>query len=147
MDVLRIGQVAKRAGVGVETIRFYERKGLLAEPPRRASGYRQYPEEAILRIRFIRRSKELGFSLREVQELLTLRVDRQTSSSEVKRKAEAKIADIEQKIGDLERMKKALANLTACCSGEGSVEECPILEALDSPPEAGGPRPRKEGTP
>lgn len=131
MDELLIGQVAQRAGVGVETIRFYERKGLVEEPPRRASGYRQYPVEAVSRIRFIRRSKELGFSLREVQELLNLRVDRQTSSSEVKRKAEAKIADIEQKIGDLERMKQALASLTACCSGEGSIEECPILEALE----------------
>jgi DNA-binding transcriptional MerR regulator len=116
---------------------------LLAEPPRLASGYRQYREEAVSRIRFIRRSKELGFSLREIQELLSLRVDRQTSSAEVKRKAEAKLVDIEQKIDDLQRMKQALAKLTACCSGEGSVGDCPILEALATPGWGEDPRTRK----
>lgn len=147
MKGLRIGQVATQAGVGVETIRFYERRGLLAEPPRLASGYRQYREEAVSRIRFIRRSKELGFSLREVRELLSLRVDRQTSSAEVKLKAEAKIVDIEQKIDDLQRMKQALAKLTACCSGKGSVGECPILEALETPGWGEGPGTRRGRNP
>ncbi len=131
MDGLTIGGVAKRAGVGVETVRFYERKGLLEEPPRRESGYRQYPEEAVARIRFIRRAKDLGFSLREVDELLRLRVDRRTSASEVRRRAEAKIEDIELKLADLARMKAALLELTTCCEGREATGECPILEALE----------------
>ena len=137
MKGLTIGGVAKRAGVGVETIRFYERKGLVEEPPRRESGYRQYPAEAVARIRFIRRAKDLGFSLREVHELLSLRVDRRTSSSEVRRRAEAKIADIERRLADLERMKLALVELTARCSGRDSETECPILEALEGSSRSG----------
>ncbi len=131
MDGLTIGRVAKRAGVGVETIRFYERKGLLEDPPRRESGYRQYPEEAVARIRFIRRAKDLGFSLREVEELLNLRVDEASSASEVRSRAEAKITEIAIKIADLERITQALTELTACCSGRGPIGECPILEALE----------------
>jgi len=138
MSGLKIGQVAKRAGVGVETIRFYERKGLLEEPPRRESGYRQYSSDVINRIQFIKRSKELGFSLREIGELLVLRVDETTSSSEVRHRAQAKIAEIEDKIGDLERMKRALATVTACCKGQGSITECPILDALET--DEGSPR-------
>lgn len=137
MDGLTIGGVAKRAGVGVETIRFYERKGLLEEPPRRESGYRQYPEEAVARIRFIRRAKDLGFSLREVDELLSLRVDRRTSASEVRTRAEAKIEDIELKLADLARMKAALVELTTCCEGRYAAGECPILEALEGNPRSG----------
>src|SRR6266571_3012042 len=83
MESLSIGQVARRAGVGVETVRFYEREGLLEEPPRRASGYRQYSEQAIKRIHFIKRAQQLGFSLKEITELLMLRVDAQTSCEEV----------------------------------------------------------------
>jgi MerR family mercuric resistance operon transcriptional regulator len=131
MSVLRIGQVAQQAGVGVETIRFYERKGLLEQPLRPSSGYRQYPEVAVSRVRFIRRAKDLGFALREIQELLELQIDRRTTASEVKLRAETKIADIERKIADLEQMKQALASLTACCSGTGSIGDCPILEALE----------------
>src|SRR6266852_4384126 len=101
MDNLSIGQVARRAGVGVETVRFYEREGLLKEPPRRASGYRQYPEEVVKRIQFIKRAQELGFSLKEIIELLTLRVDPATSSGEVKQRAEAKLADIQRKVEEL----------------------------------------------
>ena len=131
MDGLTIGRVAKRAGVGVETIRFYERQGLLEDPPRRESGYRQYPEEAVARIRFIRRAKDLGFSLREVQELLNLRVDETSSAAEVRSRAEAKITEIAIKIADLERITQALTELIACCSGRGPIGECPILEALE----------------
>ncbi len=137
MEGLTIGRVAKRAGVGVETIRFYERKGLLEDPPRRESGYRQYPEEAVARIRFIRRAKDLGFSLREVDELLTVRVVRRTSASEVRRRAEAKIEDIEIKLAELGRMKAALVELTACCEGRGATGECPILEALEGDSRSG----------
>src|SRR5256714_32011 len=98
MEILSIGQVARRAGVGVETVRFYEREGLLEEPPRRASGYRQYSEQVVTRLHFIKRAQQLGFSLKEITELLMLRVDGQTSCEEVKRHAEATIAEVEQKL-------------------------------------------------
>lgn len=128
---LTIGQVATHAGVGVETIRFYERRGLLESPPRSPSGYRQFPARAITRIRFIRRAQELGFSLREVAELLALQIDESGSSAEVKRHAEAKIDDIARKIEDLTRMRQALEELTSCCRGSGPSTECPILAALE----------------
>ena len=131
MNTRTIGQVAKEAGVGVETLRYYEREGLLKEPPRRASGYRQYPEDAVKRIQFIKRAQELGFSLKEITELLALRVDPATSSSEVKQRAEAKLADIQRKVEELLRMKRALEQITHLCSGHGPVSECPILDALE----------------
>lgn len=126
-----IGQVARAADVGVETVRFYEREGLIPEPPRLASGYRQYPAEAVDRIRFIRRAKQLGFSLKEIGELLELRADRARSAREVKALAQEKIADVERKILELERMKRALERLEASCSGHGHTSDCPILEALE----------------
>src|SRR5919199_5139981 len=95
MAALTIGQIARRAGVGVETVRFYERQGLLEEPARKESGYRQYPEDVVARLRFIKRAKELGFSLKEIKELLALRVDPATTCAEVKARAQAKVADIE----------------------------------------------------
>jgi MerR family mercuric resistance operon transcriptional regulator len=131
MESLTIGQVARAAGVGVETVRFYEREGLIAEPPRRASGYRQYPPEAVRRIRFIKRAKELGFTLKEVRELLSLRVDPDTTCGDVRARAEAKTDAIGQKIHALQRMKDALVRLTEACVGSGPTGECPILEALD----------------
>ncbi len=131
MEPLTIGQVAREAGVGVETIRFYERKGLIEEPPRRESGYRQYPREAVSRIRFIRRAKELGFTLKEIDELLSLRASPKSRCGDVRERAEAKIDDIEQKIRALQRMKTALEKLTAVCSGRGSVTDCPVLEAME----------------
>jgi MerR family mercuric resistance operon transcriptional regulator len=130
MKPLTIGQVARQAGVGVETVRFYERQGLLEEPSRRESGYRQYPEEVVAQLRFIKRAKELGFALKEIKELLALRVDPAITCAEVKRQTEAKIADIEGKITSLLRMKKALVRLTAVCRGQGPTSECPILDAL-----------------
>ena len=131
MEPLTIGKVAHLGGVGIETVRFYEREGLIEEPPRTESGYRQYPQETVSRIRFIRRAKELGFSLREIKELLALRIDPQTSCEDVRQRAEAKITDIEEKVRTLRRMKKALAKLTAACSGRAPTTECPILEALE----------------
>jgi MerR family copper efflux transcriptional regulator len=128
---LTIGQVARKAGFGIETVRFYERNGLIDEPPRKASGYRQYPESVISRLQFIKRAKELGFSLREIKELLSLRVDPTTTCSDIRERAEAKIADIEGKIQSLERMKDVLTGLTASCGGVGPVSECPIVEALE----------------
>jgi len=131
MNSLTIGQLAKIAGVGVETVRFYERKGLLAEPNRRPSGYRQYGEEVVNRLRFIKRAKELGFTLNEIKELLSLRLDPTTTCADVKERAEEKIDDIEAKIRTLRRMKNALVKVTKACSGRGGTSECPILETLD----------------
>jgi MerR family mercuric resistance operon transcriptional regulator len=134
MKPMTIGQVARRAGVGVETVRFYERRGLLDEPTRKASGYRQYGEDVVARLRFIRRGKELGFSLREIAELIALRFDPATTCAAVKERARAKVEDIEAKIRDLQAMKKALLQLTASCQGQGPLSQCSILEALDRRP-------------
>lgn len=131
MKPLRIGQVAGEVGIGVETIRFYERQGLVAPPPRSAAGYREYPPTVVARFRFIKRAKELGFTLREIKELLSLRLDPATTCADVKGRAEAKITDIETRIQGLRKIKKALVKLTAACSGQGTRSECPILEALD----------------
>ena len=130
MDSLTIGQVAKRAAVGVETVRFYERQGLIAEPPRRASGYRQYPPEVVDRLGFIKRAKTLGFSLKEIVELLSLRVDPNSTAADVKASAAEKLRQIEGKIAELERMKGALEELHDACRGEGPTSACPILDAL-----------------
>lgn len=131
LSTLTIGQVAKEAGVGVETLRYYEREGLVKEPPRRASGYRQYSEDVVKRIHFIKRAQDLGFSLKEIAELLALRVDPQTPSIEVKRRAEAKLVDIERKVEELLRMKRALQQITQLCTGQGPISECPILDVLE----------------
>lgn len=132
MKPLTIGQVARQAGVGVETVRFYERKGLIENPARRTSGYRQYGEDVVDRLRFIREAKELGFTLNEIGELLSLKLDPSSSCAEVKGRAESKIAAIEEKIRTLQRMKRVLAKLTRTCRGNGPTSECPILDALDS---------------
>ena len=128
--MLTTSQLAHKAGVNVETLRYYERRGLLPEPPRRASGYRQYSQDDVARLQFIKCAKELGFTLQEVQELLNLRVDPDTPCAMVKRRADLKIIDIEAKLQSLKRIKKALNKLAATCSGRGPVGDCPILEAL-----------------
>jgi Hg(II)-responsive transcriptional regulator len=133
MKPMTIGQVARRAGVGVETVRFYERRGLLEEPARKESGYRQYTADVVSRLRFIRRAKELGFTLSEISELLALRLDPSATRADVRRRALAKIADIEAKIEDLSRMRDVLEKLTATCRGHGPAAGCPILDALDWP--------------
>jgi len=129
---LTIGEIAKRAGIGLETVRFYERKGLIEEPPRTDSGYRQYPEDVIARLRFISRAKDLGFSLKEIAELFSLRVDPDTTCADIKRRAEAKITTIEEKIHDMQGIQRALTELAASCRGSGPAGDCPILEALES---------------
>ena len=131
MKSLTIGRLAKQAGVNLETVRFYERRGLLPKPPRSASGYRLFPSDAAQRLRFIRRAKELGFSLKEIRELLSLRVSRTTTSRDIRTRAEVKIADIDAKIKSLESIKKTLRKLTNYCEGCVPVAECPILESLD----------------
>lgn len=128
---MTIGKVAKLAAVGVETVRFYEREGLIGKPPRRESGYREFPADTVARLRFIRRAKELGFSLKEIRELLALRVAPGATCPQVRKRAATKIADIEEKVRSLQRMKRALEKLAGACNGEGAVSACPILGALD----------------
>ena len=131
MNTLSIGQVARKAGVGVETVRFYERQGLLEEPPRRASGYRQYSEQVVKRLHFIKRAQKLGFSLKEITELLLLRVDTQTSCASVKQRTEAKIAEVERKMVELQLVRQALLQVATLCTGNGPASACPMLDALD----------------
>ena len=129
---LTIGRIARDAGTGVETIRFYERQGLLAKPARTISGYRSYAPEVIWRLRFIRHAKELGFSLREIKELLSLRVTAGKSCGDVKSRAAQKIAEVDRKIASLTRIRRPLVKLSAACSGRGPVSACPILDALET---------------
>ena len=131
MNSLTIGHLARESGMNLETVRYYERRGLLPKPPRSASGYRLFPIEAAQRLRFIQRAKELGFSLKEIGELLSLRVSPTTTSAGIRMKAKSKIADIRSKIRSLESMEKTLRKLTKSCTGCGPITECPILESLD----------------
>jgi MerR family mercuric resistance operon transcriptional regulator len=131
MKSLTIGHLADASGVNLETVRYYERRGLLPKPPRSASGYRLFPIEAAQRLRFIHRAKELGFSLKEIGELLSLRVSPRTTSAGIRAKAEAKIADIQSRIRSLESMEKTLRKLAKSCPGCGPIAKCPILESLD----------------
>jgi MerR family mercuric resistance operon transcriptional regulator len=131
-ETMLIGKVAARAGVNVQTLRYYERRGLLEEPDRTPSGQRAYAEDAVRRVRFIKRAQELGFSLAEIEELLRLRDDTTASCGEVLAATEAKIEDIDRKLRDLRRMKRALVLLASSCMRTGSSRQCPILEALDT---------------
>lgn len=130
-DSLTIGRVAKLAGVGIETIRFYEREGIIEEPPRRESGYREYGGEIITRLRFIKRAQELGFSLKEISELLALRVSPKENCSRVKKRAELKLEEIEAKIRDLKRMQTVLNEVTQACVASKPISDCPILKCFD----------------
>lgn len=126
-----IGQLAREAGINLKTVRYYERRGLLQKPPRTTSGYRLFPMDAPQRLRFIKRAQDLGFSLAEIRELLALRVSRRTDSAEIRKRAEAKINDIERKIRSLESMRNSLRKLTNACDGCGPISECPIIESLE----------------
>lgn len=128
---LTTGEVAKQAEVNIETLRYYERRGILPKPPRSRTNYRRYPETAIQQVRFIKRAQRLGFSLNEISDLLFLRKNPQTSRAAVKARAEAKLEDIEAKIQHLTEMRDALAHVTALCEGKGSINGCPILHALE----------------
>lgn len=131
MTQMTIGEAAQRAGVGVETIRFYERKKLIAQPPKPAGGgYRSYPQETVDRIRFVRQAQELGFSLREIVDLLSLRADPLADSADVRTRALGKLEEIDRKIGQLKHMRAALKTVIAACPGQGAVECCSILEAM-----------------
>jgi len=130
MTTLRIGELARRANVGVETVRFYERQGLLKSPERERSRYRQYNEETVQILRFIRRSKELGFTLKEIKSLLELRADTSSPRFEIRKRAEEKVVEIDARISDLQRMRDGLKSLLGKCHGNGSIVGCPILNAL-----------------
>ncbi len=128
-----IGGLAKAAEVRITTIRFYERKGLLPKPPQRPSGYRVYGEEMLQRLRFIQQAKALGFSLREILELLALRAVSGPTCLRVRERAMSKIGEMEMKIRQLKRLRKALEKLVAQCEAGGTRGECPILDVLDLP--------------
>lgn len=125
------GEIAKRGGVNIETIRYYERRGLLPKPQRSASGYRLFSVDDARRVRFIKRAQELGFSLDEIGELLALRLSAKGTREGVRKIAEAKILDIKEKIKTLRAMEKSLEHLTTACCGSGAVSECPILESFE----------------
>ncbi|MGH8202806.1 MAG: MerR family transcriptional regulator [Steroidobacteraceae bacterium] len=128
MNSIGIGALAKHAGVRVDTVRYYERNGLLAPKVRLASGYRRYGDVELARLRFIRRAQALGFSLKEVQELLALSSQRDVAR--VKHAAQQKLADVERRIEELQRVRNGLATLVAACPGHGRAADCPILNAL-----------------
>jgi MerR family transcriptional regulator, copper efflux regulator len=130
MEQLTIGELAKSSHVNLETIRYYERQGLLPKPPRLKSGYRAFPLDSVKRVRFIKQAQELGFSLKEVKELLSLQINPDSTGTDVRKRAVSKIANIEEKIKTLRSMKKALLELTATCNGNGPACECPILESM-----------------
>lgn len=132
MKGLRTGQVAKAAGVNSETLRYYERRGILARPARQKSGYRQYPQDTVRIVRFIKRAQQLGFTLNEIEELLALRADDSSNCDEVRVAALTKLDEIEVKLTQLSAMKDALTTLVASCLDGASSRECPILEALDN---------------
>lgn len=129
--LIGIGEVARAGGIGVETVRFYEKEGLLPKPARKPSGYRQYEPDVVRRIRFVQSAKELGFTLKEIRELLSLRVTRGKTCADVKQRAMAKLEDVDAKLADLRRMRDALAHLAATCTGTGPTSSCPLLDALD----------------
>jgi Zn(II)-responsive transcriptional regulator len=132
MTTMTIGQLARLAGVKTQTIRFYEAEGLMPEPARRASGYRQYSSDMLQRVRFIRAAKDVGFTLEEIGELLALRVRRGESCAGVRRRAQAKVADIDAKLAQLTRMRRILARMISSCSGRRAIEDCVILEAIEA---------------
>ena len=131
MQTQTIGQVARQAGVGVETVRYYERRGLIDQPPRPGgSGVRAYSDEIVRRICFIRQAQELGFSLNEIEELLALRADPGADCSEVRERATVRLEDVEHKIEQLVRIRGALERLIAACPGQGALTSCSILEEI-----------------
>ena len=130
MREIGIGELAKRGGVGIETVRYYERSGLLSPYTRLPSGYRRYRDLEVSRLRFIRRAQALGFTLNEVKALLKLSAQRDVE--QVKRSAQVKLGDVDRRVAELQRVRKGLAELISQCPGHGRAEDCPILRALGS---------------
>ncbi len=143
-----IGEVAIAAGVGVETIRFYERRGLIEQPPKPAhGGFRRYPEEATQLIQFIRQAQNVGFSLREIGLLLNLRTDPASDCTDVRAQATAKRDEVNRKIAHLESIRGVLEQLISACPGSGPAHACSILEALSQPRAIQIPAPAKSTAP
>lgn len=131
-NAMTIGRVSRLAGVGVQTVRYYERRGLLADPRDGHDGYRHYPADTLDRIRFIKRAQSLGFTLEEVRELLSLRVDPGARCDDVRRRAAQKLESVERKLADMRAMKRSLRKLISACDGRGPADQCPILQALQT---------------
>lgn len=131
-ETMTIGKLAQSAGIGVETVRFYERKGLIDQPSRGETGYRRYTPGTLTRLRFIRQAKELGFTLPEIQELLSLRASPAAACSEIQERIQTKMDDVDAKIRSLQRMRRALLEMAGTCrSGSLPTSKCPILDALE----------------
>jgi len=138
---MKIGQIAKASGVRIDTLRYYEKEGLIKPAHRTDAGYREYDQNAVQQMRFILKAKSLGFSLQEIRELLSLRIDREHHPcSEVKELAEAKLSSIEEKIAELQRMHNTLKRISdLCCGGSEPAIHCSILDALEKPVSADTP--------
>ena len=135
---MNIGQLARQAGVPIDTVRYYERQRLIPEPARSASGYRQYASDDVTRLHFIRRAKTLGFTLEEIGELMAITAHSSTDMNEMKDKASRKLELVEARLAELARMREALRGLVDACPGHGPLAACPIMAALtaDSAPDA-----------
>ena len=131
---MRTSELAGRAGVHPETLRYYERRGLLHEPPRTLGGYRNYPDATVGLLRFIKRAQDLGFTLDEVEELLHLNGGGPDGCDAARALAEARKADLEARIADLQRMRDSLADLIATCDLPRADRSCPLLAAIESVP-------------
>lgn len=131
MSEITIGELADRVEINIETIRYYEREGIIPEPPRNKSGYRIYSREDITRLEFIKTAKMLGFSLQEISELLSLSVDQDSDFKEVRRRVQEKVEVIDKKIENLKRMRKILTELITACDTEKTTDRCPILKGIE----------------
>jgi len=127
---MKIGELAKRADVPIDTVRYYEREGLIPPPIRRASGYRDYVDADVDRLRFMRRAKGLGFTLQEIRELLSLTAKSGADMAALNAQTQAKLRDVEERIHALTRIREALQSLVTACPGHGALDRCPILAAL-----------------
>ncbi|MCF7353740.1 Zn(2+)-responsive transcriptional regulator [Vibrio sp. CK2-1] len=130
----KIGELAKLCGINNDTLRFYEKSGLLSPSARSESGYRLYNEQDKQALQFIIRAKKVGFNLSDIKELLEIEVDKASNSCfDVKQVVDAKLVDVEQKLSELQHFQRSLKTLSsACCGGKGSAEECTILQALET---------------
>ena len=127
---MKIGELARAAGVKVDTVRFYEKQGIIPPATRLESGYRVYTKGDLERLRFIRRAKALGFTLEDIRELLSLSGQRENDMGAMRDATQRRLADVEGKIAELKRVQKALKGLVTECPGHGEVADCPILKAL-----------------
>jgi MerR family copper efflux transcriptional regulator len=132
MALIGIGAAARRAGMGIDTIRYYERAGLIKPQTRLESGYRKYSDAEVSRLRFIKRAQALGFTLKEIGELL--RLSARKDVAQVKKSAQAKLADVDARIASLQQIRNGLDALIEACPGHGRPEDCPILSAFGEPP-------------